>query len=356
MAAPYVAGLLARYLDAHPGSSPAQVRAAVQYATTDIESPGFDNNTGHGLIDGYRLIVGVPGLPGTPVGVTAGPGNRSATVSWSAAPSNGSPITRYTVTASPGGATVATTAGSATVPGLSNGTRYTFTVSATNGIGTGPASVASNPVTPMSADAIERYVTRVYADLFHRGPDTVGLNDWSSALGRGTPYGAVANGITYSPEFRSRLITGSYQRYLGRVPDAGGLQGWLTEMDRGMHIEQMQSGFISSVEFYQRAGADDRQWIADLYQTVLKRPAVVSEIDFWQSQLIAGASHRGVALGFLYSTEYLNAVVNGYYLDLLRRPIDPGGSHTWVTAIQQGSRDEEIIAFIVSSPEYRGNV
>jgi hypothetical protein len=48
-------------------------------------------------------------------------------------------------------------------------------------------------------------------------------------------------------------------------------------------------------------------------------------------------------------------VVNGYYVDLLRRSIDPSGARSWVDAIQAGARDEEIIAGIVSSAEYRAN-
>ncbi len=89
--------------------------------------------------------------PGAPTGVTAIRGNAQAGVSW-AAPTDdgGSPITGYTVTASPGGqtATVDGATTTAVVTGLTNGTSYTFTVRATNAAGTGPASTPSNAVTP----------------------------------------------------------------------------------------------------------------------------------------------------------------------------------------------------------------
>ena len=71
-------------------------------------------------------------------------------MSWKAPSSTGgSAITRYTVTSSPGGKTCTTTGAlSCTVSGLTNGTHYTFTVTATNAAGTGPASTPSTAVTP----------------------------------------------------------------------------------------------------------------------------------------------------------------------------------------------------------------
>ena len=97
-----------------------------------------------------------PTVPGAPTGVSATAGNASAVVSWTAPSSNGgSAITSYTVTPSINGVAQQTTtvsgnppATSVTVSGLTNGTSYTFTVAATNGVGTGPASAASNAVTP----------------------------------------------------------------------------------------------------------------------------------------------------------------------------------------------------------------
>ena len=94
--------------------------------------------------------VPAPTAPAAPTAVNASPGNTQATVTWTAPSSNGSAITNYTVTSSPGGLTANSATTSATVTGLTNGTAYTFTVTATNSVGTGPSSAASSPVTPLS--------------------------------------------------------------------------------------------------------------------------------------------------------------------------------------------------------------
>ena len=62
----------------------------------------------------------------------------------------GAPITGYTVTSTPGGKTCSITGAlSCVVTGLTNGTVYTFTVTATNSAGDSSASGASAAVTPM---------------------------------------------------------------------------------------------------------------------------------------------------------------------------------------------------------------
>ena len=84
--------------------------------------------------------AGRPTVPGAPTGVSASAGDASATVSWVAPVDGGSPITSYTVTPfvgavaqSPTTVTGAPPATSTVVTGLTNGTAYTFTVTATNG-------------------------------------------------------------------------------------------------------------------------------------------------------------------------------------------------------------------------------
>jgi len=96
-----------------------------------------------------------PTVPGAPLIGTATAGNASATITFSPPSSNGgSPVTSYTVTASDlthpahGGETATRTGSPLTVTGLANGDTYTLSVTATNAVGTGPRSGASNRVTP----------------------------------------------------------------------------------------------------------------------------------------------------------------------------------------------------------------
>ncbi len=105
-------------------------------------------------------LSAAPEAPAAPTGVTATAAQGSATVTWTAPSPGSSPITSYTITPYIGSTaqptstiTGAPPATSATITGLTNGTTYTFKVSATNAVGTGPASEASNAVTPSGPTA-----------------------------------------------------------------------------------------------------------------------------------------------------------------------------------------------------------
>jgi galactose oxidase-like protein/fibronectin type III domain protein/kelch motif-containing protein len=146
--------------------------------TDDIELLSEDQVVGAGATPGATVGTGAktiwematvvfkagsqapPTAPSAPTGVTATAGNASAVVSWTAPASNGSPITSYTVTPYVGTTAQTPTvvkgtppATSTSVTGLTNGTIYTFKVSATNGVGTGPASAQSNQVEPTAPTA-----------------------------------------------------------------------------------------------------------------------------------------------------------------------------------------------------------
>jgi len=97
-----------------------------------------------------------PTAPDAPTAVQAIAGDARASVRWSAPANNGgSVVTSYTVKSNPtAGTCVVTVASNASlscvVSSLSNGIEYTFSVTATNSIGTSVASAVSNAVTPVA--------------------------------------------------------------------------------------------------------------------------------------------------------------------------------------------------------------
>jgi hypothetical protein len=83
------------------------------------------------------------------------PGDGDVVVSWTAPNDGGSPIASYVVTSYVGGAidgseTLPSSATSAVVEGLTDGTTYDFTVAATNAKGIGSPSGLSPDVTPVA--------------------------------------------------------------------------------------------------------------------------------------------------------------------------------------------------------------
>lgn len=117
--------------------------------TIVLENPGIANPTSTNVNKGINLITTKPSPP--IIGTATGTGNTTATLTFTAPANNGGvSITSYTATSSPGGITsTLNQSGSGTFnfTGLTPGTSYTFTVTATNANGTSSESSASNSIT-----------------------------------------------------------------------------------------------------------------------------------------------------------------------------------------------------------------
>ena len=120
---------------------------SVTTVTDNVGADGTDT-----LRNVERLLFSDTVAPGAPLIGLAAAGNAQATVNWTASPTG--VATGFSVKVLSGGVQVGalrSAAAGATqlvVTGLSNGTAYTFQVSATNAEGTSPFSAASNSVTP----------------------------------------------------------------------------------------------------------------------------------------------------------------------------------------------------------------
>lgn len=124
--------------------------------------------------------------------MTATAGNGSAIVNWTPPSSDGgSPITGYTVSTQltvpgtglvPSPVTVGPSFGGVNITGLTNGASYTFTVTAANANGTGPASAPSNVVTLPTPPSPPTFVTA------HAGGSNAVVVDWQApATDGGSP-------------------------------------------------------------------------------------------------------------------------------------------------------------------------
>ena len=153
MAAPHVAGAAALLLSADPTATPATIRTRM-----------LANSTGSVVLDPQagspNVLLTTITTPGIPTGVVGTSGaNAQSVVSWSApADTGGATITGYAITASPGDRSCSWTSGalSCTVTGLTNGTAYTFSVTATNAAGTSSASSASSAVTASKVVSVKK--------------------------------------------------------------------------------------------------------------------------------------------------------------------------------------------------------
>lgn len=141
------------------------------------------NANGYGPASAPSNAVTPATVPSSPYGVVATAGNLSATITWSRPGSSGGiSILSYTVTSSPD-ALVSTVGGSAltaTISGLTLGTVYTFTVVATNAVGSSASSVQSNPITAVSLPSAPTNIVAVAAG----GSAVV---SWTQAANGGLP-------------------------------------------------------------------------------------------------------------------------------------------------------------------------
>jgi hypothetical protein len=358
----------------------AATTSGLEFTATDSSTPTHETATSVSLSIVISL-AGSPGggtpptVPGAPTALNATAGNTQVALSWTTPSSDGgSAITGYDVyegtSAGAEGTTAVNTSflsgTSYAVTGLTNGTKYFFTVEAVNAVGNSPASneASATPVAPTtpppspssnpcaSYTGNSAFLCSAYEDLLGRAPDSAGLAYWNALLTGGTSRSAVAYDIATSPEYRGDLVSSYYEAFLGRTSDPGGLSYWVAQLAGGATDQTVAAGFLGSNEFYTDSGGTPAGFVTALYAKLLGRAPDSGGLAYWESQLSSGTTQSAVAAGILSSTEYRSDFVEAQYAYLLGRAADAGGLSYWVAQLAGGASNESVISGIVGSAEF----
>src|SRR5262249_18689076 len=89
-----------------------------------------------------------------------------------------------------------------------------------------------------------------------------------------------------------------------------------------------------------------------LYADVLHRSIDAAGDQAWGAALGSGVSAQVIAGDILRSSEAQQDLVGNYYHMFLHRAADTAGLGGFVSAMQNGAREDQVVANIVGSAEY----
>jgi hypothetical protein len=204
---------------------------------------------------------------------------------------------------------------------------------------------------PIVSKAADAFVRAVYQDVLGRQPSDGERLGWGRALMSGMPSWQVAGGFVNSDEFRLLKIDFAYRDVLGREPEESGRLTWLNGMRQGvLSPDDAYRSFMQSQEYFNSTGGTLDLFVAAVYEKIIKRPAVESEVMYWGD--IAEERGRETIVDLIwFSVETARTRVSDMYSAYLGRVPDADGLVGWADgALRNG--DSWVRSQILGSVEY----
>jgi hypothetical protein len=245
---------------------------------------------------------------------------------------------------------------------------------------TGSTSTAvTQTVNSTTGTQNQRFVTQVYRDLLGRDPDPGGLMFFTSKLDMNQATRTqVVTAIQTGEEARRHQVEMLFQKFLGRAADATGLDLSVKFLSSGGSFFTLEATIVGSPEYLQRAGGTNDTFLTAVYRDVLGRGVDATGQSLGSQALNSGTSRTALAATVLTSPEGLQDLVQSLYNQYLHRSADSVGLNASTTALQQriqqqavnavggqgehgqaapvGATVDDVVAVLVSSPEYLGRV
>jgi hypothetical protein len=250
-------------------------------------------------------------VPDAPTAVTATAGDSAASVSWAAPPfDGGSAIIGYTVTAVEDVTKTCTAkppATSCTVGGLTNGMAYTFTVTATNAVGTGDPSTASSAVMVQIFDGGTGAVDDPYEistpEQFLRIDDDLAAHY------------ALTGDIDLSGQQPWEPIGSSEEPFTGSLNGPDGQPATITGLDGQPLFDVIGPGgevsnLIIDDSVNSDAGSNAGLLANEIIGTV-DNPAIIDNITINAGSSISGGDNIGGIAGTIENAELSNITIDG---------------------------------------------
>ena len=228
MAAPHVVGVVARLLDCVPTLTPSEVWTRLSNRATlssiSYLSPAHSPPSPNVLL--YASAPASAEVPCRPRSSTPVPAAKAVTISWPVSvDNNGSPITAYTVTLTPGGATCSTLELLCSFPNLDGGVNYTYTLVAANVVGASTILAGSFVPLGISAPTAPQTVAAVAAEKSATVSWTAPLSVNGSPITAYTvtlaPGGATCSTLELSCVFTGLLAGTTYTASVAATNAAG---------------------------------------------------------------------------------------------------------------------------------------
>lgn len=233
---------------------------------------------------------------------------------------------------------------------------------------------------PMGVGDHTPMLNRFYEGFFNRGPDPVGLANWTAALDGGTTPPDVAYGFFYSPEFYNTgmLIGAAFFSVQGRDPDYVDFENDMVQLRSGSMASPaclngpppnntsllcsqlaLIDNFMSSSYYQSTYGAlSNSQFVTAIYQNLLAQSLTQSSLNTLVGQLNGGLGRAQMLQTIINGSQYTNSITNKLLVDMcyfvfLERNPDPQGDQNWLNALSTGTTPVDLFFGFIYSNEFQ---